>query len=120
MKTDTGLPGSATTSNQSLMERILAWPSTRLGWWSIGLGVIFMIFWIINVAILIPFSAVLPWGQVVRSSFTILMLLCGLAAVVVGPIAMIKGRERSWLIGLAILPALFVLLSILIEFIKPR
>ena len=120
MKTDSGVPGSATPSQQPLMQRILGWPGTRLGWWSIGLGATFMILWIINAMILMPFSAVLHWSQVVYSSFTILMLLCGLAATIVGLIAIIKRHERSWLIWLAILPALFVLFSILIEYIQRR
>ncbi len=115
MKNDSGVPGSATTSHQPLMTRILGWPSTRIGWRSIWLGVAFMILWIINSMVLMPFSAALHLGPLFHSSFSILMLLCGLAAVVVGLIAIIIRHERSWLIFLAILPSLFVFLSLLIE-----
>ncbi len=115
MKNDSGVPGSATISQQPLMTRILGWPITRIGWRSIWLGVAFMILWIINSMVLIPVSAALHFNQLVSSSFTILMLLCGLAAVIVGLIAIIVRHERSWLIFLAILPGLFVLLSLIIE-----
>lgn len=115
MKNDSGVPGIATTSIQPLMTRILGWPRTRIGWRSIWLGVAFMILWIINSMVLIPFSAALHIPQLVLSSFTILMLLCGLAAIIVGLIAIIIRHERSWLILLAILPGLYVFLSLLIE-----
>jgi hypothetical protein len=113
MKTVSGVPGNANPTPQSLMERILGWPCTRLGWWSIGLGVSFEILWILFK----PISKIAPWMQVVLPYYSKFMLLCGLAAIIVGLIAAIKSHERSWLIWLAILPGLFVLLSILVEYI---
>jgi hypothetical protein len=113
MKSEPCESGNATTSHQPLIQRILGWPTTRLGWWSIGLGALFMVFLIGNVGILRTFTAVLPL-QLVRTSF-LLMLLFGLAAVILCLIAFIKCRERSWLIWLMILPALLVLLSFLLE-----
>jgi len=46
------------------------------------------------------------------------MLLCGLAGGVVGLIAMIRQRERSSLVWLAILVGLFVFIIILNEFLQ--
>jgi hypothetical protein len=115
MKNDSGFPGSATTSQQPLMTRILGWPISRLGWQAVWLGVAFMILWIINALVLIPLSTTLHLNPLVYSVFTILMLLVGLAAVIVGLIAIIIRHERSWLNFLAILPGLYVLISLLIE-----
>jgi hypothetical protein len=116
MKTTSGTSGSVNSSRQSLMDRILGWPCTRLGWWSIGLGATFEILWILFK----PISTIAPWMQGVLPYYSKFMLLCGLAAILVALIAAIKHHERSWLIWLAILPGLFVLLSILIEFIFPK
>jgi hypothetical protein len=113
MKTGSGFPGNEAPSNQPLMQSILGWPSSQLGWWAIGLGVTFEVLYILFK----PISKIAPWMQVVLPIYSKFMLLCGLAAVIVGLIAVIKHRERSWLIWLAILPGLFVLISILIEFI---
>ncbi len=115
MKNDSGVPGSATTSNQPLMTRILGWPITRIGWWAIWLGVAFMILLIIKSMVLQPFSTALHLSPLVHSSFSILMDLCGLAAVFVGLFAIIVRHERSWLLFLAILPSLYVFISLLIE-----
>jgi len=120
MKTDSEIPLDVTPSRQPLMQRILKWPSTRLGWWSIGLGVAFEVLWIINSTVGMHFSALVPWRQLVLPFYSILMLSCGLAAGILGLIATIKGHERSWLVWLAILPGLFVLLFVLGEFLMPH
>jgi len=48
------------------------------------------------------------------------MLLTGLAAGITGLIAIIRHHERSWLVGLAILPGLWVLFMLLGEFLVPH
>ncbi|MCX6084006.1 MAG: hypothetical protein NT102_03470 [Caldiserica bacterium] len=52
--------------------------------------------------------------------YGIAMLSCGLAAGIVGLIAMIRRHERSWLVRLAILPGLFALFFVLGEFLVPH
>jgi len=47
-------------------------------------------------------------------------MLCGLAAGIVGLIAVIRRHERSWLVWLTILPGLLVLLFVLGEFLVPH
>jgi hypothetical protein len=48
------------------------------------------------------------------------MMLCGLAAGIVGLIAVIQKRERSWLVWLTIPPGAFVLFFALGEFLVPH
>jgi multisubunit Na+/H+ antiporter MnhB subunit len=80
-------------------------PATRLGWWAVGLAA---------ASIVLSFAwSILPGGALV--AFT-----CGLAGGVLALIAMIRQRERSWLVFLSLLPMLFVLSFILGEFLNPH
>jgi len=120
MKNDSGLPVSVPTSDKPLRRRILGRPSTRLGWWSVGLAATFVVLFIINSTVFMPSTVDAPWRQVVLPFYGIIMMLCGFAAGVVGLIAVIQKHERSWLVWLTILPGLFVLLFVLGEFLAPH
>jgi hypothetical protein len=120
MKTESGLPVSVPPSGQPLWRRILGWPSTRLGWWSVGLAATFVVLWIINSTVFMPTTVLVPWRQVVLPFYGIFMMLCGFAAGIGGLIAVIRRHERSWLVWLTILPGLFALLFVLGEFLVPH
>jgi len=111
---------SVPPSDQPLRRRILGWPSTRLGWWSVGLAATFVFLWIINSTVFMPSTVEVPWRQVVLPFYGIAMLSCGLAAGIVGLIAVIRRHERSWLVWLTILPGLMVLFFVLGEFLVPH
>jgi len=88
-------------SSSSLWQR----PSTRLGWWAIGLAV---------ASIVLSFAwSILPGGAI--PSF-----ICGLVGGVLALIAVIRQHERSWLVFLSILPMFSVLFFILGEFLIPH
>ena len=95
-------------------------PSTRLGWWAVGLAVAFSVMSFINSAVFMRLSEDVPWRQTLLPFYGIFMLLCGLAAGVVGLIAIIRKHERSWLVWLSILPGTFALLLVLGEFLLPH
>jgi hypothetical protein len=108
MKTDSGLPVSVPPPGRPLRRRILAWPSTRLGWWSVALATTFVLLYII--------TPTLP----ILSQFPLAVLSWGLAAGIVGLIAVIRRQERSGLVWFAMLPGLMVLLLVLGEFLAPH
>ena len=88
-------------SSSSLWQR----PSTRLGWWAVGLAV---------ASIVLNFAwSILPGGA-------ILGFICGLVGGVLALIAVIRQHERSWLVFLSILPMFSVLFFILGEFLIPH
>lgn len=90
-------------------------PSTRLGWYSVGLAVTFVVLFMINAAVLLPAPGVVPW----REAFVgIVLLVCGLGGGIAALIALIRGHERSALVWLALLPGLFVLF-VIGEFLVP-
>ena len=120
MSTGSGSPVSVPPSGQPLRRPILGWPSTRLGWWSVGLAATFLVLWIINTAVFMPATLVTPWRQAVGPFYGISMILCAFSAGIVGLIAVIRRHERSWLVWLAILPGLFALVFILGEFLVPH
>ncbi len=95
-------------------------PSTRLGWWAVWLGAAFVAMWIINAFVFMPTSSDAPWRQVVLPFYGIFMLLCGLAAGVVGLVAVTRQHERSWLVWLTLLPGAFALVFVLGEFLAPH
>ena len=90
-------------------------PSTRLGWYSVGLTAAFVILFIINTAVFLPAPGVVAW----REAFVgIVLLLCGIGGGIAALIALIRRYERSALVWLALLPGLFVIFMIG-EFLVP-
>jgi len=95
-------------------------PHTRLGRWAVGLGILFVVLFLINSFVFMPTSSDAPWRQVVLPFYGIFMLLCGLSAGIVGLIAVLRQHEHSWLVWLTLLPGLFVLFLVLGEFLVPH
>jgi hypothetical protein len=60
------------------------------------------------------------WMHAYLPFFSILMLLCGLTSGILGLIAVIHKRERSWMIWVTLLPFAFVLFMLLGEFLVPH
>jgi len=108
-----------THSTSSLWRR----PNTLLGWWAVGLLAAFVVMFIINSVVFVPTSqgaSTAWWRQALLPFYGIFMLLCGLAAGVVGLIALIRKDERSWLVWLTILSCMFVIFLVLGEFLLPH
>ena len=95
-------------------------PHTKLGRWAVGLGILFVVLFLINSFVFMPTSSDAPWRQVVLPFYGIFMLLCGLAAGIIGLVAVIRRHERSWLVWLTLLPGLLVLFLVLGEFLVPH
>jgi hypothetical protein len=82
-------------------------PSTRPGWVSVGLAVLFVILYI-AVVIVNDMSKTL-WGELAVNLYlllSLLMPLSGLATCVASLIAIVRKHERSWLVWLASLAGL--------------
>jgi hypothetical protein len=75
---------------------------------------------IINSAVFMRLPGNAPWQHNVLPFYGIFMLLCGLAASVIGLVAIIRRHERSWLVWLALLPGASVLFLLLGEFLVPH
>jgi len=100
---------------ETTASHFLGKPHTRLGWWSVWLEVVFIVMFIINVAVLLLLTDETFWRGSILPFYAITMLLCGLAGGVVGLVTVIRQHERSSLVWLAILTGLFVLLLVLNE-----
>ena len=106
---------TAHTPHPPLWRRILSPPTTRLGWYSVGLAAAFVVLFVVNAAVLLPAPGVLPW----REAFVgIALLLSGIGGGIAALIALVRCHERSALVWLAMLPGLFVLFMIG-EFVVP-
>jgi hypothetical protein len=105
---------------KTMSSPFLGIPHTKLGRWSVGLGILFVVLFLINSFVFMPTSSDAPWRQVILPFYGIFMLLCGLSAGVVGLIAVLRQHERSWLVWLTLLPGLFVLFLVLGEFLVPH
>lgn len=88
-------------SGSSLWQR----PSTRTGWWAVGLALASII---LNLA-----WTILPGGAIIA-------FICGLAGGILALFAVIRQHERSWLVFLSILPMLSVIFFLLGEFLIPH
>lgn len=96
-------------------------PATRLGWWAVWLMAAFVVMFLINafVFMAMPSLGDGTWRQSLLPFYGIAMLLCGLAAGIVGLVAIMRQHERSWLVWLTLLPGMFVLFLLLGEFLVP-
>ncbi len=96
-------------------------PSSRLGWWAIGLMGLFVLLWIINTVVFMP---LFMYGAVRSPAwmpfYGIFMVLCGLASGLAGLVAVIWRRERSWLVLLTLMPGLAMVVLLLGEFLVPH
>lgn len=90
-------------------------PHTKLGWWSVWLEVVFIVMFIVNVAVLSFVTDETFWRGSILPFYAIIMLLCGLAGGAMGLVTVIRQHERSSLVWLAIFTGLFVLLLVLNE-----
>ncbi len=103
--------GSGSTDRK---RGFLSTPSTKLGWWSVALAATFAALFIITAAAFMLSTVELPWF------YGIAMLPPGLAAGIVGLIAVIRRHERSWLVWLTMLPGLTMVAFVLDEFLVPH
>lgn len=120
MSVQSGAPASSPLPAGPVHPRFLGRPVTRLGRWAFGLGAAFMVLWIINSVVFMPSLVFIPARQVILPFYGIFMMLCGLAAGIVGLVAVISRHERSWLIWLSMLPGLLTLLLLVVEFLFPH
>ncbi len=95
-------------------------PHSRPGRWALWLSAAFVVMFLINTFIFMPTSSDAPWRHVILPFYGIAMLLCGLAAMVLALIAVIREHERSWLVFLPLLPGLWVLFMLVGEFLFPH
>jgi hypothetical protein len=101
-------------------RRFFGLPKTKLGWMAGSFMTAFIVLFLINSFVFMPPSTNALFPRTFMIFFGIFMLLCGLAAGVVGLIALIRNRERSWFVWLAVLPGAFVLFLLLGELLVPH
>ena len=118
MKTDSGIPASLPPPDLPLWQSLWRRPSTRLGWWSIGLTGAFIVLMIINSLVFMRLPETVWRPALIFYGFA--MLACGLAAGITALIALTRQHERSWLVWLPVLAGLFVIFLLLGEFLVPH
>lgn len=82
-------------------------PHTKLGWWAVGLSVLFAALFLLVSNDLLRFSGFLT-------------MTMGVAAGLLTLVVVIWKRERSWLVWLMLLPGLFAILFALGEILVPH
>lgn len=97
-----------------------ALPRTPLGWWAVGITATHLVLIIINTFVFMPGAIAIPARQTLLPYYGIIMMLTGFAGGVVGLLAILRQRERSWLVWLTILPALMTVTFLLGEFLVPH
>jgi hypothetical protein len=83
--------------------RLTILPTTRLGWWAVGLGTAFLP--LVFAAGVVPSAAAIGF-------------LCGLAGGVAGVIAIVRDRERALALLFAIVPLVIAVGFLLAELIS--
>lgn len=122
MKVDSGDLESESPPVQPLWRRILGWPSTRPGWWSVGLSVGFLVFFCL-------FQTLVASGQRGGETFfsnpwlALSILTAAVSAIAAGAtaaVAIFWRRERSFFSVVALFLGLFVAVFVLGEIVVPH
>ena len=93
-------------------------PHTKPGYWSAGLAIVFVVLLILNViATILLANNPSPTQPISVPNFGFPTILCGLAAGMVGLIAVTRRRERSWLVWLSLLSGVFSLTLLIGDFL---
>ncbi len=96
-----------------MQQRILKRPSTRQGWWAVVMAALFVVLYLINALVFMPASEGNPQNAAVLPITGTWVIVCGLAAGIAGLVAVLRQGERSWLVWLAMLPALMAVYIVL-------
>ena len=120
MAVDPELSPRASSSKQPAWRRVIRWPSTQLGWAAVGLAAVFELMMIVNNAVFMRLPEDVPWRTTVLPYYGIFMMLCGLAAGIVGLIAVVRRREPSLLVWLTVLIGVSTLVFVVGEFLVPH
>lgn len=90
-------------------------PATAPGWWAASATALFLLLLagFLAAAFLgpAPSEPGLPPSSAPNPGLSV--ILCGLAAGVAGAFALVRKRERSWLVWLSLLPGLFSILILI-------
>ena len=101
-------------------RRFFGLPRSRLGWAAGILLVVSLLLFLINSFVFIPPSTNALFPRTFLIFYGLFMLLCGFSAGIVALIALIRNRERSWFVWLAVLPLAFWIFFLLGEFLVPH
>ena len=98
-------------------------PKTSLGRWSVGLGAAFILIFVLS-GVLTALGGVgvgpAPVGPIAGVALGVAFAISGIAALITGLISIIKSKERSILVFLAVIAGLFCLIFFLGEFLSPH
>lgn len=95
----------------SLSPSFVGMPRSRLGWWSIGLAVLFLglfVVWLLYVQAT-PIARPTFFSDPLHACLLLGAAATGIAGAIVGVLALVAKRERSFLILLSVLLGAFVL-----------
>jgi hypothetical protein len=95
-------------------------PRTRLGWWAVGLAAAGLVLAVALPATLMQLAATVEGPMVAASNVVVLGFLAAIAGGVVAAVAWFRRAERSVLVLLTMLPALFALYFLIGELVFPH
>jgi hypothetical protein len=110
----------STSQPEPVKGRFLAMPITRMGWWAGGLFIAAVVLFLINSLVFMPPAINQLFPRAFLIFYGLFTVLCGLSAGIVGLVALIRNRERSWFVWLTVLPFAFWIFFLLGEFLFPH
>lgn len=98
-------------------------PRTKLGKATIWLAAFFVVGFGVNTVVFMPISMAYPdasWRIWFLPAWGITLMASGVAAAITAVLAIVKGKERSWVVWAALAPGIFAILFLLGEFLIPH
>lgn len=108
---------SSETPLHPVKQKFFSWPRTKLGLWATILLGIHALFSLLISGVLMRLSFSETTRQSFFPSLGIVMMLFGLAAGIVGLLAVVKSHDRSFFVWLAMVAGLLVIMLFLGEFL---
>ena len=115
--------GASSEITKPPASKFLGLPKSKLGRVGMWLAVAFVVLFALNSAFVGLFGMnpnTPAWTQLVMPWYGFVVLGVGAASGVVGLIAIIRDRERSWISWLTLLPLAFVVFMLVGEFAVPH
>lgn len=115
--------GSGVATDMASGAGLGSLPRTRLGKVTMWLAGFFVIGFGVNTAVFMPISMAYPdasWRIWFLPAWGITLMTAGVAAAVTAVLAIVRAKERSWVVWAALAPGGFAILFVLGELLMPH
>lgn len=103
-----------------MQTSIAVWPRTRLGWWAVGLMVVFVVMFSVNVLMLTISPFATWWMDTLLPYYGVGMVVCVWCGAITAIVAWRRAHDHALTVGASMLPLFGVVIFIIGELVLPH